>query len=94
VIARKTFNKGGIRKMTGIPITVVLKKLNEQDVDGERHKFHVPEARSTQDDEAVAESDLVKDIEKDFSGEAEAILDMLHLSHLRAKPKNERAIQE
>jgi hypothetical protein len=86
VIARKTFDQGGKRKMTGIPITVVLKKLKEQEGGRERHKFHAPEAVSPQYDDAVDDIDLVKDIERDFTGDAGAILDRLHLSHLRPKP--------
>jgi hypothetical protein len=81
--------------MTGIPITVVLKKFGEPDSARERHKFHVPDAApSLKDDEAEIDNELVKNIEKEFSGEAEAVLDRLQLSHLRPKRKNERAITE
>jgi hypothetical protein len=80
--------------MTGIPITVVLKKLNENNSGREQHKFHVPEAASPQYDEAVIDSDIVRDIEKEFTGDAEAILERLQLSHLRPKRKKERAFTE
>jgi len=77
--------------MTGIPVSVVLKKFNEQSESEEKHKFYdVPKPDDHLIiDELVSERDYVKSIEKEFADQVEGILDGLQLSHLRQKAKKE-----
>ena len=77
--------------MTGIPVSIVLKKFNERSEDEEKHKFHdlpKPEDHPVMD-ELASDRDYVRSIEKEFAGQAENILDGLQLSHLRLRAKKE-----
>lgn len=96
--------------MTGIPITVALKKISERDQMAERHKFfpqengedHLADEILKKVEEKLAAEKLekieeqleaesgeamIKAIESDFHQEAEQILDLIDLSHLRPKTK-------
>ncbi len=72
--------------MTGIPIATVLKRLSDMDGAGERHKFH---ARIQNDnaEKDFSELNLIRDVEKEFTSEAENILERLQLSHMRSQGK-------
>ncbi len=72
--------------MTGIPITVALKKLSERDQAAERHKFF-PKIQSEEQYVAENEEAIIRAIEKDFHAEADQLLDRFQLSYLKPKAK-------
>jgi hypothetical protein len=70
--------------MAGIPITVAMKKINEMNDTAGGHKFY-PRVGPEEPRPAENEEDYLSTIEKDFSSDAELILERLNLSHMKTK---------
>ncbi len=75
--------------MAGIPLTVAIRTISEKNDPAGEHKFYAqvgkqePVPEETGQD--AIEVDYFKEIEADFSQEAERILERLNLAHMRPK---------
>ncbi len=75
-------------KMTGIPVSAVLKKYTGLPNTVENHEqLEAPKSGDTicPGEDLASEKDLLKNLEKDFADEAGEIIDRLRLSHLKAR---------